>query len=297
MPPATLSAFHPSPKRKRDPPPPIPLSGLNTALRSASTPPPGSPVPDSPRDGVAEQFRGMSLTSVAVIPMTPLSPMDDGLRKKPKVEEGHVDSRTPFNDYLSRAQEDSPGDEEISDSIAVALPRQVRMVIPETPEAQQPRIIPDTDSFARLRTGSVSFSSATPSQPSATGSRRSKSKDRTGQASQWKKSPSPPPSTLTWQDSEITGHLAGPATDPDDDGTGLNGIGFRPTPAMAQARAQRRRQQVLDWKAREAREARAKRSERRRRGVGGQSSREATVEREPTPLDLDASRRIVKFAV
>jgi hypothetical protein len=83
-----------------------------------------------------------------------------------------------------------------------------------------------------------------------------------------RKSPSPPPlfSSLTWQDSEITGHLADPSIDPEDDGTGLNGIGFRPTPALAYARAQRRRQQVLEWRTREAREARQKRYEQRKRG-------------------------------
>ncbi len=78
---------------------------------------------------------------------------------------------------------------------------------------------------------------------------------------------SPPPDTSTWRDIEITGHAP---TDPSDDGYGINGIGFRPTPAMAQARAQKRTQQILDWRNREAREARQKRSERRRvngRGV------------------------------
>jgi hypothetical protein len=71
--------------------------------------------------------------------------------------------------------------------------------------------------------------------------------------------------TLTWSDAEITGHLL---LDPEDDGTGLNGIGFKPTPAVAWARSQRRKKQLAEWKAREAREARAKRSEKRRSGGG-----------------------------
>lgn len=81
-------------------------------------------------------------------------------------------------------------------------------------------------------------------------------------------SSSPPSNEMTWQDSEITGHLA---LDPDDDGYGVNGIGFRPTPAMAHARSQRRRQQIVEWKNRESREARSRRAEERRRGmkVGG----------------------------
>jgi hypothetical protein len=294
MPPTTLSAFHPSPKRKRDQPPPVPL--LNTALRPASTPPRGSPAPDSPRNAVAEQFGGMSLTSVSSTPMGPLSPIHDGLRKKPKLEEGRADSGTSLDQYLARIQEDATLDRQSGDPVAVGGAKPYSRLIPETPEAQ-PRIFSDIFSFAQQPAAFVSSSTSALSQSTTTINQRSKSKDRTGQPSQRKKSPSPPLSTLTWQDSEITGHLTGPTTDPDDDGTGLNGIGFRPTPAIAQARAQRRRQQVLDWKAREAREARAKRSERRRRGVGATSSREATVEREVTPLDLNASRRIVKFAV
>ncbi|KAL3482393.1 hypothetical protein BJX99DRAFT_252645 [Aspergillus californicus] len=65
---------------------------------------------------------------------------------------------------------------------------------------------------------------------------------------------------LTWNDSEITGHNP---TDPDDDGYGLNGIGFKPTAAISWARSQKRQKQVAEWKYREAREARERRRERR----------------------------------
>jgi hypothetical protein len=41
---------------------------------------------------------------------------------------------------------------------------------------------------------------------------------------------------LTWHDDEITGHNS---SDPDDDGEGINGIGFKPTPAMAYARTEK----------------------------------------------------------
>jgi hypothetical protein len=73
-------------------------------------------------------------------------------------------------------------------------------------------------------------------------------------------------SALTWQDSEITGHLA---LDPDDDGYGINGIGFKPTPAQIYARSQRRRQQVMEWRNREAKEARQRRAEERKVRGGG----------------------------
>ena len=79
-----------------------------------------------------------------------------------------------------------------------------------------------------------------------------------------KKPRSPPPlsPTLWWHDEEITGHNP---NDPPDDGYGINGIGFLPTPAIANARAERRKKQVAEWKNREAREARQKRGDRRRR--------------------------------
>ncbi|EAL92623.1 hypothetical protein KXX16_003264 [Aspergillus fumigatus] len=66
--------------------------------------------------------------------------------------------------------------------------------------------------------------------------------------------------SLTWNDSEITGH---DPNDPNDDGYGINGIGFKPTAAIAWARAQKRQRQVAEWKSREAREAREKRREKR----------------------------------
>jgi len=81
--------------------------------------------------------------------------------------------------------------------------------------------------------------------------------------------PTPDQSHLTWQDSEITGHEIDTTT-PDDDGEGINGLGFKPTAAMARARSLKRRQQVSAWRTREAREARDARVRRlgRRRGLG-----------------------------
>ncbi|EGE84329.1 hypothetical protein BDDG_07274 [Blastomyces dermatitidis ATCC 18188] len=65
---------------------------------------------------------------------------------------------------------------------------------------------------------------------------------------------------FTWRDSEITGYAP---TDPNDDGYGINGIGFKPTAAIAWDRSQRRKKQVAEWKSREAREAREMRKSRR----------------------------------
>lgn len=66
---------------------------------------------------------------------------------------------------------------------------------------------------------------------------------------------------LYWSDAEITGH---DPDDPLDDGYGINGIGFRPTPGQAHQRSQRRKQQLAEYRSRENKEARQRRSERRR---------------------------------
>ena len=302
MPPTTLSAFnpaHPSPKRKRDQPPPVPL--LNTALRPASSPPPGSPTlsgSDSPRNVVADQLRGMSLTTLAAIPMSPLSPAEDTVHKKPKLEAGKAAPGISLADYLrGDKKKDAASSSDAADRDAARSSKFESREVPETPQAYtQPRILSDIAALAQP-TAFVSSPTSAPLLKPKPSNHTPLQGGTAPKPHQRKKSPSPPPSALTWQDSEITGHLADPSKDPDDDGTGLNGIGFRPTPATAYVRAQKRRQQILDWKAREAREARAKRSERRRRGVGGISSREATIEREmPVNASVD-TRRSVKFAV
>jgi len=88
----------------------------------------------------------------------------------------------------------------------------------------------------------------------------------------------PERAALTWHDDEITGHNP---NDPDDDGEGINGIGFRPTAAEAYARAQKRRQQMTEYRNREAKEARARRSELRKvRGSVGKGSTSSREEQE-----------------
>ena len=100
------------------------------------------------------------------------------------------------------------------------------------------------------------------------------------------RSPSPHPSAFTWQDDEITGHLFDPLLNPDDDGRGVNGLGFQPTPTIAYARAQKRREQLRQWKAREAKEARQRRGERRRHGILSSTN---------PAVDIAHRRRVVRF--
>ena len=71
----------------------------------------------------------------------------------------------------------------------------------------------------------------------------------------------PEDNPMTWHESEITGH---DPVDPDDDGEGINGIGFKPTAQEAWARSAKRKQQLAEYKSRETREARQRRSERRK---------------------------------
>ena len=110
--------------------------------------------------------------------------------------------------------------------------------------------------------------------------------------------------SLTWQDDEITVY---DPNDKDDDGTGVNGIGFKPTPAIAHARALKRRQQLAEYRKREEREARARRSRRRPRvyttrrkakpeagsggaaeTVGAEPAEGDSTQMTPSPLDDDS---------
>lgn len=83
---------------------------------------------------------------------------------------------------------------------------------------------------------------------------------------------------LTWQDDEITVY---DPEDKDDDRRGMDGIGFRPSPAIAYQRDQMRRKQLAEYKRREEIDARAKRNQRRREqlGAGAEMERNHSVVR------------------
>ncbi|KAF3763578.1 hypothetical protein M406DRAFT_108652 [Cryphonectria parasitica EP155] len=89
---------------------------------------------------------------------------------------------------------------------------------------------------------------------------------------------------LTWHENEITVY---DPEDEDDDGVGINGIGFKPTPAIAYARTMKRRQQLAEYRKREEKEARARRSHRRR----GSPEKPVT----PTLKHKNRSDRKVRF--
>lgn len=66
--------------------------------------------------------------------------------------------------------------------------------------------------------------------------------------------------SLTWREDEITGY---DPEDPEDDGEGINGVGFRPSPAEAYDRMRKRKKQLAGYRKQEAKEARRLRRERR----------------------------------
>ena len=98
--------------------------------------------------------------------------------------------------------------------------------------------------------------------------------------------------SLTWHDDEIT--IYDP-DDSDDDGTGINGIGFKPTPAIAYARTVKRRQQLAEYRKREEREARAKRNQRRRGSpIPGLVELKGTVERRRVRF-MESATELISF--
>ena len=91
---------------------------------------------------------------------------------------------------------------------------------------------------------------------------------------------------MTWQEDEITGHDIDHTAD--DDGEGINGIGFIPTPAMVTKRSEWRRRQILEWRARESKEARQRRYDKRK-----SSNRDSAISLEEGG---SFKRRMVRFA-
>lgn len=79
----------------------------------------------------------------------------------------------------------------------------------------------------------------------------------------------PDRASLTWHDDEITGF---DPDDPDDDGEGIDGVGFRPTAARIELRQQKKRQQLAEYRSRMNKEARAKRFEKRAGSIAMASS-------------------------
>ncbi|KAL9591980.1 MAG: hypothetical protein Q9179_007179 [Wetmoreana sp. 5 TL-2023] len=224
----------PSPKRKRNTDDPLDIASVPPPTRLRTTNLPTSTViPDddlvgdrSPRALVAGHFRNLNLTGYGFDFVKTM--------KEP----------SPTPSTIAHSQSSDPISSQPSIQSSDSQP-----MYPSTATASNPTFAPGSDpknppleipETPRLKPTTLPSSTISPIQ----------------------RSKSPPPPNLWWADTEITGH---DPSDPADDGYGINGVGFLPTPAMASARAERRKRQVAEWKNREAREARQRRSEARRR--------------------------------
>lgn len=89
---------------------------------------------------------------------------------------------------------------------------------------------------------------------------------------------------LTWREEEITVY---DPEDKDDDGAGMDGVGFQPPPAIARAIALKKRQQLLAYKKMVDGDARAKRNERRRGREAAAAAKESARRRRVRFLSPD----------
>lgn len=248
---------------------------------------------NSPRTKVAEKLKGLEVSSEdgSEIPSSSQSPRKK-LKRMPGIRSGDRDVA-----LSTPRQEVSPSRElEIPDSEGPTLLELSSRTTEVTMDARTPSSSPTPvvpphrrtltkvpslrkdSSYLSTRTDPSPPLPPTSSPPQATKAKRRLSSPPPPTLESMTLDPTPlssdsnahDQSHLTWHIDEITGHDID-AGNPDDDGEGINGIGFKPTPAMAYARSLKRKKQVEEWKSREAREARQRRLERRKRGGGGSS--------------------------
>lgn len=222
-----------TPKRKRGEQQP-PATPIKFSFNPASSPQDGS---NSPRSSVAHRFRGLALggadhdeaeTADSLVPKRIKSDlvMTDFVAADPHAQPARL-FFVPQPDLAVASTE-----------AAASSPPRTMPVVDRPPEQESPR-------RNRAATPPLRFK------------RSPKGFDKGSQVPV----ADPVRAALTWHEDEIT--IYDPDDD-DDDGTGINGVGFKPTPALAHARAMKRRQQMVDYRRREENEARARRNQRRR---------------------------------
>ncbi|OJD26023.1 hypothetical protein ACJ73_02605 [Blastomyces percursus] len=227
---------HKSPKRKRD--------DIGYSLRTASSSPASSHTSISAKDDHFDDECSPAINSPQISVAGEL---------------GELDLHGTSSYRLEIASRGASDDKQMKDKMDAERSVQGTMEVDAAPTVT-PTDIKDKEKIplASLGGGDLQATSAAPArQPKSKSSSQQKHRSRRR---------SPPLSDdvdenpLTWRDSEITGYAP---TDPSDDGYGINGIGFKPTAAIAWNRSQRRKKQVAEWKNREAREAREMRKSRR----------------------------------
>ncbi|KAK7423182.1 hypothetical protein QQZ08_009178 [Neonectria magnoliae] len=223
----------------------------------------------SPRSSVARKFRGLALESGGGAASDD-SDAIESLRKRPRPDGVMLDVPQLDAPQSDDVPEDGPEDAPDSD-IKPVLPLPLSLSLSLSHKAPDDPVKP-----SGLLNPGASLNRAYPSINRLADS-KSRVKKRTGSPPLRLKRMSRRPdeerdaaepdivdpvrAALTWHEDEITMY---DPEDEDDDGTGINGIGFKPTPALAQARAMKRRQQMAEYRKREESDARTKRSQRRR---------------------------------
>lgn len=233
--------------------------------------------PDSPRSVVTRKLQGLDLAVRNDLAMRPMPVLHFGegtffgRRKRLKLDAG------------SAGQEVNPSDNQDTHPSANFDPTGLRAGSPfKSTSSHQDHRTPSSTRPADISKAKFKRSKSPP-LPST-----SSDAHRPGSGINW------------WMDSEITGHLG---LDPEDDGYGINGVGFRPTPAMLAARSAKRRRQVDEWRSRELREERRRRAEGRkgRRGSvdpggGADGAAAAAAAGSSAGGPVKKSERMVRFA-
>jgi len=217
---------------------------------------------NSPRSKVAHKFRGLDLRGES-----------GGGVGAASVDENKDDADAPkrqrgddeMADESAVTAEVSPGGETIPEpDIPLVPPRSVSL---DVPDGSLQRAYPSINRLSDSQSRSKPRQKRTGTPPPSLRKKLAAKKGEGSGDEDEMEIVEPIRAALTWREDEIT--IYDPE-DADDDGTGINGVGFRPTPALAQARIQKRRQQMADYRKREENEARARRMQRRREQVKGE---------------------------
>lgn len=247
-----------TPKRKRGDNPLVPP--IQFSFSPSQTPEDGS---NSPRSKVAHRFRGLDITSGGGVEADHGGSNSEsetrGKRQRP--DEEMKDAATP-------TPEERPGDATqaavAADADGKAVPQleigeEAQSGGLHLPEGGIQRAYPSinrlSESKSRIKKKKRSGTPPPRRRNKASGSKNSDEDEEMEIVE-------PVRAALTWREDEIT--IYDPE-DPEDDGEGINGVGFKPTHALNQARIMKRKQQMAEYRKREEGEARAKRSQRRRK--------------------------------
>lgn len=248
---------------------------------------------NSPRSRVAHKFRGLALESgggaaVSSQHSDTLADAEEFMRKRQRPDEMMREADAPSTPLASAS------------AVQEAVDLDGKSMLPSTEPLQQEPQQHHTHHTQKQPDGNLQHAYPSINRLSES---KSRIKKRTGSPPLRMKRPfrrpfddsdeeevqivDPVRAALTWHEDEIT--IYDP-DDEDDDGVGINGIGFKPTAALAQTRAMKRRQQMAEYRKREESEARARRSQRRGCGSGVKfRSDEQSPPRKVRFTDTDAS--------